>query len=186
MTKEICEWDVECGKDGYLCSECEPKNHSPVCNATDTESGVSGETISSGSDNHSPQLRRAEVDNSSESHSPNVTDEDKEPDDSRSERNLFERSSGSKEPVETETIVNRNNSGSDDESLSDKKLTLYRDMNGLTCPTGVFRNEDVKEKIQNAQRRLKEVILNLPAKMFYNRRVVEEINKIFLEEFGKG
>ncbi len=35
-----------------------------------------------------------------------------------------------------------------DESLSSKKLTLYRDMNGLTCPTGVFRNEDVKEFIK--------------------------------------
>ncbi len=145
MTKEICEWDVECGKDGYLCSECEPKNHSPVCNATDTESGVSGETISSGSDNHSPQLRRAEVDNSSESHSPNVTDEDKEPDDSRSERNLFERSSGSDDNLKVTS-----------ESLSSKKLTLYRDMNGLTCPTGVFRNEDVKEFIKDVENDFKE------------------------------
>ncbi len=38
-----------------------------------------------------------------------------------------------------------------DESLSSKKLTLYRDMNGLTCPTGVFRNEDVKEFIKKVK-----------------------------------
>ncbi len=102
------------------------------------------------------------------------------------------RSSGASPPEDKEPDggSKNNSSGSDDESLSSKKLTLYRDMNGLTCPTGVFRNENVKESVKklkdNLTKRLLLYKMDIGEATLRDHEkkelVKEEINKIF----GKG
>ena len=70
-----------------------------------------------------------------------------------------------------------------DESLSSKKLTLYRDMNGLTCPTGVFRNENVKEFIKDLKDRINEMDNSSEYEPDVDAKVIiEEIDKLA----GKG
>ena len=68
------------------------------------------------------------------------------------------------------------------ESLSDKMFETLNETG-----KNVIWIEDVKEKIQNVQRRLKELI-KAPIKTAEVRTVedlLEEIDKIFLEEFGE-
>jgi len=74
-------------------------------------------------------------------------------------------------PEDTEPSSN-NEGGSDNaSSLSDKKQNYgHSGINFYGYP-----EEDVKESVQ----KLKEIIMNLPTKRFYNRRVCEEIDKIF-------
>lgn len=74
------------------------------------------------------------------------------------------------------------------ETLSDKRSVCYCDN-----PNAFYPEEDVKEKIQNTQKRLKEQMdyekdfcdkANvLPS--IHPRRVKEWIDKIFKEEFGE-
>jgi len=61
------------------------------------------------------------------------------------------------------------------ESLSDKI------MNSFGYPEGTIKTQDVKEKIQNAQRRLKEDLL---INGTYHRVINEKVDKVFQEEFG--
>ena len=77
-----------------------------------------------------------------------------------------------------------------DESLSDK---IYKSALGaVRCPDSIS-TEDVKEKIQNAQKRLKDLIVSFvygdnPPHFSVNEDNIEEYkeeqNKIFKEEFG--
>ena len=65
-------------------------------------------------------------------------------------------------------------------NLSEKRID-----EGMSEP--YYMEEDVKQKIQNAQRRLKEEIINEVAFMLHNSSydIVGRINKIFKEEFGE-
>jgi len=79
-----------------------------------------------------------------------------------------------------------------DKSLS-KKIYLLSKGKENYPDADVITRVDVKEKIQNAQRRLKDEVLDLSI-LEENKdlnvsevveKAIEEINKIFLEEFGR-
>ena len=69
-------------------------------------------------------------------------------------------------------------------NLSEKEIWAEIDLkNGDNEMLLIFPSKDVKEKIQNAQRRLKNLIeKNCIANEF---DVLRRIDKIFLEEFGE-
>ena len=66
-----------------------------------------------------------------------------------------------------------------DETLSDK---IRKEMYGTT--PYYIKVSDIKEKIQNAQRRLKEELTGDTIAGLDEKETIDIINKIFLEEFG--